>query len=212
MKPARYVAVIGDVVGSREVEDREELQQRLRELMGAVNQRFPETIAARFLLTAGDEFQGLLGGVESAGELCGLLRAELDPVEIRLGFGVGGLATALQLEAVGMDGVCFHRAREALNRAKERGSPVEVATGGDDGVFEVYGSLYGALRRGWTLRQRLAVDWTMAGLNGRQVARRMGIGPSTVSLHLKAAEARAVLAATRVWVRALKAALERDGR
>ena len=212
MEPARYVALIGDVVGSREVEDREALQRRLRRLMGEVNRRFAGAIAARFTLTAGDEFQGLLGRAGGIGEICGLLRARLDPVEIRLGLGVGGLSTALEAEAIGMDGPCFHRAREALNRAKERGSPVEAVTGGDEGVFEVYGSLYGALRRGWTLRQREAVDWTMAGLKGREVARRMGVGPSTVSLHLKAAEARAVLAATEVWVRALETALGEDER
>ncbi len=210
MERATYVALIGDVVGSREVEDREGLQRRLRELISEVNRRFAQGIAARFILTVGDEFQGLLREADGMDELCALLRAWLDPVEIRLGLGVGALATPLEPEAIGMDGPCFHRARAALSRAEERGSPVEVGTGRDDGVFEIYGSLYGALRRGWTLRQRLAVDWTMAGLSGREVARRMGVQPSAVSQHLKAAEARAVLAATRVWTRALEAALESE--
>ncbi len=119
-----YVALIGDMVGSRSYRPaaREEVQARLRKALSAANadERRKGDIKAEFVITTGDEFQGLL-------------KAGADPLwfgrfvqdfmgeepRFRFGIGKGELATkGMPEKAIGIDGPCFHNARDAIIRAK----------------------------------------------------------------------------------------------
>jgi hypothetical protein len=57
-----YCAVIGDLIDSKKIkpEERKVLQEKLRLLLERVNNDYSSYIAANFLITLGDEFQGLL--------------------------------------------------------------------------------------------------------------------------------------------------------
>ncbi len=55
-----YVAVIGDIRRSRHIAERGLLQEQLETALGGANERFAADVAAGFVLTLGDEFQGLL--------------------------------------------------------------------------------------------------------------------------------------------------------
>ncbi|MGA9192115.1 MAG: SatD family protein, partial [Anaerolineales bacterium] len=59
-----YLAIIGDVIRSRQVADRASLQARLAHALSRLNSDEPADLAARFVLTVGDEFQGLLASAE----------------------------------------------------------------------------------------------------------------------------------------------------
>ena len=83
MKGSIYIAVIGDVIRSRDVKDREALQQNLRLAIERVNNTYGETIAAGFVLTIGDEFQGLLKRVAGMEVLLAKLRSAVHPDELR---------------------------------------------------------------------------------------------------------------------------------
>ncbi len=120
-----YVALIGDMVGSRSYrsEAREEVQARLRKALSAANadERRKGDIKAEFVITTGDEFQGLL-------------KARADPLwfarfvqdvmgeepRLRFGIGKGELSTkGMPEKAIGIDGPCFYNARDAIIRAKK---------------------------------------------------------------------------------------------
>ena len=206
-----YLAIIGDVVGSRGVQDRRELQHRLREAIDLVNQRFEGSIASRFVLTIGDEFQGLMVGVDAIDRLMALLRSAVHPVELRFGLGVGRLDTPLEPVALGMDGPCFHRARSAIERAENQDTLIEVMVDSDEKGFTIYSLLYAGMRRHWTERQQQVVDLAMAGMSGKETARHLGITPSAVSQHLKAAEAEFVFNATEVWIAVFQKAFLTQG-
>jgi len=194
-----YLAVIGDIVASRDVEDREQLQQRLRQSLRGVNDTFSGEIVSEFVLTTGDEFQGLLCRLEGLVRILRTLRVGLHPQEVRFGLGLGVLDTQLQPQAIGMDGPCFHRARDAIERAAARGTPLEMNVGSQQPALEIYSLLYGELRRGWTLKQREVVDLAAQGLEGVEIAHKLQISPSAVSQHLHAAGFPAISEATRVW-------------
>ncbi|NIM94184.1 MAG: hypothetical protein GTO18_10800 [Anaerolineales bacterium] len=206
MEGDNYIALIGDVVRSREVTDRGGLQERLRGGIIEVNEQFKSKIAASFVLTIGDEFQGLLWRAEGLDRLLAHIRSFTHPVELRFGLGIGGLETELRQIALGMDGPCFHRARDAIERAEAMHTYVEVDVGADDNAFAIYALLYSASRRDWTERQRQVLDLAMAGLSGKAIASQLGVTPSAVSQHLQATEADAILAATSYWLDALTAA------
>jgi DNA-binding CsgD family transcriptional regulator len=199
-----YLAIIGDVVGSREVENRGALQRHLILAIDRVNKHFHDKLAAGFVLTIGDEFQGLLNQASGIDRLLSDFRAAVHPVELRFGVGFGTLDTPLEMVALGMDGPCFHRARAAIERADARGTPIEVEGETDHPSLHIYSLLYAGLRKGWTTRQRQVFDLAMSGVNGKSIALRLGITPSAVSQHLRAAEAEIIAEATGYWVELLQ--------
>jgi len=207
IRPQKYLAIIGDVVRSRELRERGAVQGRLRDGIDRVNEVFASQIASKFVLTIGDEFQGLLKEVDEIIHLLAVLRIAIHPIEQRIGIGVGLLETTLEEVALGMDGPCFHHARNAIERAKVSGTSIEVETDNLDEPFRIYSLLYSGLRRGWTSRQREVFDLSMAGNSGKGIARKLGVSPSAVSQHLRAAEADVTHDATEIWFDALREAL-----
>jgi DNA-binding CsgD family transcriptional regulator len=199
-----YLAIIGDVVGSKEVEDRRNLQQRLRVVVDRANRLFTKTIAAGFVLTIGDEFQGLMSGVDGVDKLLADIRASVYPIELRFGLGIGGLETPLEMVALGMDGPCFHRARSAIERAATRETLVEVEAAQALPAFHIYSLLYAGLRERWTSRQKQVFDLSMSGVAGKSIALRLGVTASAVSQHLRAAEAERISSATQYWIESLR--------
>jgi DNA-binding transcriptional ArsR family regulator len=210
VKHSNYIAIIGDVVGSRSAGDRSDLQDRLGGGLRDVTTAFGEHIAAEFVLTVGDEFQGLLSAAGSLDLILATLRMHSFPAELRFGVGIGELETALRSQAIGMDGRCFHNAREAIERAAKRRTPVEVQADGPDASFEIYSLLYGVIRSRWTTRQREVVDLSASGLEGREVAEYLSITPSAVSQHLRAAGAKELRTATSEWRARIESALHKE--
>src|SRR5579863_269032 len=58
----RYIAIIADMVGSRSMArpQRRVLQQQFARVIASLNRDYRKTIASKFVITLGDEFQGLL--------------------------------------------------------------------------------------------------------------------------------------------------------
>ena len=117
-----YIALIGDAVASRRLSSaaRGRLQADLRARLEVVNRRWRRVVAARFALKLGDQFQGLLTGADALWELTHWLRSEVAQVDWVIAAGRGAIHTPLARTAPEVDGPCFHRAREALEAAKER--------------------------------------------------------------------------------------------
>lgn len=185
-----YWAIIGDIIQSRHLTGRDLFQRRLETIMTRASEMFEGGLAARWVITAGDEFQGLYSAA-AAPELprvTEFLFDSLHPVGIRLGIGVGGLSTDLKLEAVGMDGPCFHRARAALDFAKRRRKLVAVA--GAEGVSSSLTDLwdlYAKMAAGRTPAQRRAAEAYKKTGNQYRAAEQLGVSQATVSAHLSRA-------------------------
>ncbi|HHW10157.1 MAG TPA: hypothetical protein GXX29_09310 [Firmicutes bacterium] len=152
------MAVIGDMVGSRQLADRALWQNRLEELMRELNAVCYRCIAAGAVLTLGDEFQVLLHSAACLPEILALLdsRMSAERIKIRLGLGIGPLSTALKPLAVGMDGPAFHLARRSIDRLKKEGGSLYVHTGDQtaDTLWNALARLRDVIREDWTTRQR----------------------------------------------------------
>ena len=191
----QYIALIGDLVASRELptSDRYELQERLAAHLGAVGSHGNAGIASLPLLTLGDEFQALFHADDAGVRSClGLISSIQDlarPSVLRFGLGVGGLSTPLRERALGMDGPCLHRARRALERSHSSDLPCQLVI--DDGPME---ALWGTLacyalrqRQGWTEPQSEAIElYTRLGA-WKAVAAELGVSAGAVSLRQRAA-------------------------
>jgi hypothetical protein len=55
-----YIGLIGDIVKSRKLQNREKVQLELGKTLKNISQKYSQYIVSQFLITLGDEFQGLL--------------------------------------------------------------------------------------------------------------------------------------------------------
>lgn len=110
-----YFAIIGDIIGSKKLENRFSVQEKLTGILDQVNKEYAEDIASNFTITIGDEFQGLLTrGVRSM-EIIDKIRISMDPVDIRFGIGIGEIRTRINKLSIGADGPAYWNAREAIS-------------------------------------------------------------------------------------------------
>ena len=175
-----YIAIIGDAVASRRLApvQRRRLQQELTAVLGAANRRWRGALAARFAVTLGDQFEGLLEGPERLWEVLHWLRAELRGVEWVLACGRGRIHTPLAATAAEMDGPCFHLAREALEKGKRR--RLVLAFAGFDAQVAAMAHYYSALYWSWTARQR-EVATQLRVMDRSRLTGKLRVTPSAVS-------------------------------
>lgn len=114
-----YIAVIGDIKNSKKIEERKAVQDKLNCVLNEVNNMYSSSIASRFVITLGDEFQGLLSSGENTMNIIQYIKKEVYPIKIRFGIGVGDISTDINSEiAIGADGPGYYRARESVDNIK----------------------------------------------------------------------------------------------
>jgi hypothetical protein len=203
-RPKGFLAIIGDLAGSRDVTDRAGLQRELKHALKLIAERkaFAHVRAAGPDITAGDEFHVLLHAdprrVPGTAAMSFLVELAEDlSVQCAFGVGVGTLSTTLRAPIRELDGSCFHRAREALERAKREDRWVVVAGLPDEDAKAANAilRLTGKIRDGWTLRQKEIVRIRRGTPLQKDVARKLKVSPSVISEALSAAQHDAVLEA-----------------
>lgn len=212
------IAVIGDLVGSREEPAawRRELNKLVAGALGTLNRDLgPQLLAAPIVQTAGDEIQALFRGPRGPVELIQRLtdflhgRAERP---IAFGLGCGTIFThdvpraPRQLENVALvDGPAFHDARAALERVQKKRGWVACQGLGESGdliLDYIFESMW-SIRSRWTaLQSHRTVQMRELGVQ-KEVARQEGLSPSVVSEALKAASFSTILAGEEAARRAL---------
>lgn len=194
-----YIAVIGDIKDSRNHADRNGLQLRLQGALEGVNREYGKQIASRFMITLGDEFQGLFAAGPGAVFAVDRIERELYPVQIRFGIGVGEITTDIDAAMpLGADGPAYYSARnmiDALKAAeKKKMDPkanVRIEIQGDPAVSELMNAVFALLsaaKADWTERQVVIMNAYLAcGGTQEEAAKRLGIDQSTLQKALAAA-------------------------
>ena len=88
-----YLALIADVIDSKIVQERFDLQKQLETTLQKINELFKDSLASAFTLTLGDEFQALLKVDAPIFQIIDTLRSELKPTQLRFGIGLGEIVT-----------------------------------------------------------------------------------------------------------------------
>lgn len=182
-------AVIGDLVGSRRLAAREEVQRALPAALARVDARVPSLDG--LAPTVGDEFQGVYRTVEDAVGATQQLRLELLPVvDTRYGIGAGErrVLDATRTPAI-EDGSAWWAARAAIDAlgghaARHRRGWYDAGTAPDAAPAALVNALL--LTRD-ALTDRLDPTWQqgllalLGGASQTEVARLVGVSPSAVS-------------------------------
>jgi hypothetical protein len=148
-----YVVLIADVRESRKMglDERYEGQLFLKSAIIQVNEDYGEHIEAPFMITRGDEFQGVLRDMRSA--LNTILEFErlLFPLRLRYGLGKGTIQRMGADIPIEMDGPAFHRASGALDEVKKKKQSILCRTGKEDAdiLINTIFTLLRAIRSRW---------------------------------------------------------------
>ena len=194
-----FVAVIGDMKDSRHLENRKEVQVRLQGILDRLNEKYKDEIVSRFLITLGDEFQGLLSSGKYILDMVNEIRMEMYPVRLRFGIGFGQITTDIRTEmALGADGPGYYRAREAVELLKEREKKnrsvlselclkIDETHRDKEILLNTVFDLMYVVESGWTDRQREVIwDMLLHGDGQQNTACRLDITQSTVQKTLAA--------------------------
>ncbi|NLY38872.1 MAG: hypothetical protein GX044_06175 [Firmicutes bacterium] len=187
-----YIAVIGDIVASKKISDRRAVQEKLGAVLSGINKKYSGDLASRFMLTLGDEFQGLLEAGGHALAIVDKIEREMHPVMMRFGIGVGRITTAIDRHfPLGADGPAYYYARKMIDelktaekRNKEAKQNIKIAIEEHAALSELLNTIFAlctALKARWTGRQREVIN---AYLDYREIqsdaAQKLGIHQSSV--------------------------------
>ena len=118
---AEYYVVLGDVVQSRKIEDREAFQEQLAETCEQFTARKRDDIYGDFKILKGvDEFGGVLQSLENLYDVVVTFQDALHPHQVRMVVASGAIDVGLTtFDVEKMDGEAFHRASQRLEALED---------------------------------------------------------------------------------------------
>ncbi len=193
-----YIALIGDIKSSKKIEERKKVQDKLKYTLDKINQDYKDDISSKFIITLGDEFQGLLKRGKNVIKIVEQIQLNMHPIAIRFGIGIGAVTTEINYDmSIGADGPTYYKAREAIEFLKENElknktyvSDIRVEVEEDTNqiadMINTILSLLTVLKENWTDRQReIILDFLKNQDSQKKTAKRLGIVQSTVQRGLK---------------------------
>ena len=201
-----YLALIADVIDSKMVQARFNLQKQLEETLQKMNGFFADYLASCFTLTLGDEFQALLKMNAPVFQIIDTLRSELSPTQLRFGIGLGEIVTAIDpLQSIGADGPAYWNARAAINLVHQKndyGNTQIYFSSGNDSQDSVVNALIAsgeAIRSSWRdSQEEILLDLLKRSVysetfSQQDLAQSLAINPSALSKRLKSSSIRVYL-------------------
>ena len=116
-----YIAIIGDMIDSKDIANRFEGQQQLKACLDKLNKKYQAVLASKFSITLGDEFQGLLMAEAPLFQMIDEINQSMEGINLRFGIGLGKILTDINPEvSLGADGPAYWYAREAINHIHQK--------------------------------------------------------------------------------------------
>ena len=201
-----YLALIADVIDSKMVQERFDLQKQLEKTLQKMNELFGDFLASYFTLTLGDEFQALLKVDAPVFQMIDTLRSELTPTQLRFGIGLGEILTDIDpLQSIGADGPAYWNARAAINLVHQKNdygnTQIYFSSGKEKQDFFVNALIASgeAIRSGWRgSQEEILLDLLKRcvyseNFSQQDLAQSLEINPSALSKRLKSSSIRVYL-------------------
>jgi hypothetical protein len=186
----KYLVLIGDVLGSKQLPERAHFQRRLKAVLHGLNSR-RKTIVSPYTLTLGDEFQAVYRDAPGAFVDIFSLLAQIAPVQARFSLAVGDILTPINShQSIGMDGPAFHHARARLEKLKGQGRLLGLYDNGD-ARWRLPASLLAVLSgliEGWRPKRLQLFAGVLSGASVPELARQTGITTRAVNKNIRAAD------------------------
>jgi len=176
-------ALIGDLIGSRRLEDRAAVQRQFGEALAAIDRELPG--AQRLEVTVGDEFQGAYESLGDAARAALLVRLTLLPgVDVRCGIGHGETTVFDEARTpLLQDGPAWWAARSAIESmaAPRRASVRTWFVGPDDALANAFLLCRDSLVDRLSDRGRRMLRLSLLGESQQRIAEVEQVSKSAVS-------------------------------
>lgn len=183
------------------------VQNEFTRLVKTLNRLYAKHLSAKFVITLGDEFQGLLRTPEILPDLTWTLERLFTARELRLGFGLGPVHTSIKEYAINVDGPALHNARSSIELAKSHKLMGGVFTGFGsalDPALNGFARILRHQRATWPRRQREVIALLHEGRPRNGIAQDLGITKQAVSRYAMLAGWNAYSAAEEGWTALLR--------
>jgi len=183
-----YYLLLGDIINSRDIRDREGFQDELIELFYETNKEFKDDIYADFKILKGiDEFGGVLKKPSKIYKIIKKLHENILPNKVRFVLAKGSIDVALKKKDVEyMDGPVFHRANELMEDLKKSKFYFELQVSDelmDSAIFGQINALM-LIKNDWTKKQLSVIKKYKKLGSQNKVANEMGVTPQAISKNL----------------------------
>lgn len=186
-----FVAIIGDIISSKKIERRNEVQTKLNHILKEVNLLYKDDIQASFLITLGDEFQGLLKQPHNVLKIIEFIQFNMHPVKLRFGIGIGDIDTDFtRNDALGADGPAYHKARQMVEELKSlektnksQCTSIKLSLDKDKDMEVLINSCLNGISyisRSWTDKQKEVIIELLKGKHIGTLAEEMELAPSSI--------------------------------
>src|SRR5277367_1501994 len=186
-----YVALIGDMVGSRLLapKQRRLVQLSFSKLMRRLNATYRAELSSKFVITLGDEFQAIISNPRIAADVIWDVSVEYE-YPVRLGFGYGLLTTRVPPYAINVDGPALHHARASIELARKSKTLGGVFLGFEpflEGILNGFARLLQFHRETRSLKQIKILKMLRQGNAQVEIAKQLKLTKQSVSRHVQAA-------------------------
>lgn len=200
----KYLVIIGDIVKSREIKDREKFQEIFEKKSKMIEVFEPNDIVSTFTVTIGDEFQGVLKNANRLFKFIDELEYGLNMTlaykqsyknperakqsyTLRYGIGVGKITTKINKDAaIGMDGPAFYNARKSIENAKKNSLKYFFESGSENDVaINILLNWLSTENKKWNSRKFQIVKLYKDRWTQKQIAESLRISQPAVSKILK---------------------------
>lgn len=191
------IAIIGDLIDSKNIENRFVVQERLKEILEEVNRYYREYIVSKWTITLGDEFQVLMRPNLKLFEMLDLISYKMRPNKIRYGIGLGDIKTSINYEeSIGADGPAYWNARKAIESIHDNNNygnskTAFISGSSNDEIINNLLAYTDWMEERWTDSQReilyYLIDNNMYGekFEQKKVAKALNISQSAMSRRVK---------------------------
>ncbi|QTL99690.1 hypothetical protein GM661_17890 [Iocasia frigidifontis] len=177
----QQVVIIGDLVDSRKLENRREVQEKLNFVLDEVNSKYREVIRVPFKVTLGDEFVGVLESYEQMLDLLQYMDVKFNGIELRYGLGAGLFDN--------YKGQGYKNALEAINTAKKNKFKVHLLMDNNRDtallIINLLLHLYFSILAKYNGRQKYIIYQLARGKTQEEIAAVLDTSQSSISQSLK---------------------------
>ncbi len=200
MMKKKVTVLIADIISSRKIEDRERVQESLERVSREMSKAKEKWgLISEPSIMRGDEFEIAFKDTSKCFKAYREIEHKILPYKLRGGIGIGRLDTEIRESTSEMDGPPFHRARKALEDAKDaKEKPIFLIRCGDRNLEETLDTLLNlvySVKNDWTKREREFAEYYLlreGGVTHEEIGQHFGVSRSTVSRTLSRAHLSAV--------------------
>ena len=113
-KTTLYAAIVGDIISSKKIPNRQEAQKELQSVLNEINSKYKKAIASKFTIVRGEDFVHLVP------EIIDRISFQFN-YPLRFGTALGTIGSDLNAQqCIGMFGEAFFFAELAIDAAKQK--------------------------------------------------------------------------------------------